>query len=133
MKTVYQTSDVGEMTIIKSVLESSGIDCMLLDEYTQIIRPSTLEYSGGGRLAVADEKEEEAKAIIDDYLKTVNTGKTDSALEAEPVVNAEAKNKCPECGSTEFEPAFWSIFFGGNKFKCKYCGTTFKIENKTTR
>ncbi|MCX5776644.1 MAG: DUF2007 domain-containing protein [Candidatus Firestonebacteria bacterium] len=117
MKTIYQTSDIGQMTVVKSVLESAGINCVLLDEYTQILRPATLQFSGGGRLAVEDEKEEEALELLADYLKTVNT-------EEESINNS---SKCPECGSTEYEPAFWSVFFNGNNFKCNKCGAKFKI------
>ena len=127
MKTIYQTADIGEMTVIKSVLESSGIECMLLDEYSQIFRPSTLTYSGGGRLAVADEQEMDARALVEDYLKTVNSSETDTDSEIEKPVKVKMKNNCPECGSEEFAPAFWSVFFGGNKYKCRNCGAAFTL------
>ncbi|MFH1073885.1 MAG: DUF2007 domain-containing protein [Candidatus Firestonebacteria bacterium] len=122
MKTVFQTNDVGTMTVVKSILESSGISCVLLDEYTQLVKPSALQFSGGGRLAVADEREEEAKAIIEDYLKTV---KENSSFTKETV---KSNLKCPECGSKEFVPTLWSILFGGNKYKCAACGNKFKYK-----
>ncbi|GEM_PF-1369496 len=123
MKTIYRTSDIGEMTVIKSVLEASGIKCVLLDEFSPLVRPV---FSGGGRLTVADEKEEEARVIIKDYLNTVNL----------PEKAAEPKTteaRCPECGSREFAPAFWSVFFGGNKYKCGNCGAKFKSDGKNAR
>jgi len=127
MKTIYQTWDVGEMTVVKTILESSNIKCVLLDEYSQILKPSTLMYSGGGRLAVSDEQEEDAKAIIEDYLKTVGSPETVTALENEGPIREETKARCPECGSEEFTPSFWSMFFGGNKYKCGNCGTKFQL------
>lgn len=125
MKTIYQTPDIGQMTVIKSVLESSGIECILLDEYSQIIRPSTLTFSGGGRLAVADEKEEDARAIIEDYLKTVDSPEKNTEPEDKGPLKEKSKDKCPECGSEDFAPDFWSVFFGGNKYKCGKCGVKF--------
>ena len=109
------------MTVIKSYLESSGIQCYLLDEYTQIVRPSTLQFSGGGRLAVPDEQEADAREIISDYLKTIN--------EEEPAEIKKAVLKCPECGSEEFAPTLLSIIFGGNKYKCSACGNKFRLKN----
>jgi len=121
MKVVFQSNDIGAMTVVKSVLESAQIECVLLDEYTQLVRPSVLLYSGGGRLAVADEREEEAKAIIDDYLKTINE-------DASPEKETEKSNlKCPECGSEEFAPTLLSIIFGGDKYKCAACGNKFQL------
>ncbi len=126
MKTIFQTTDIGEMTVIKSILDAAGIKCMLLDEYYSHIVQPALIYTGGGRLAVADEQEAEARALIEDFIKTVKPelSLTETGLAHTP--------KCPACGSTEFAPAFWSVFFGGDKYKCKNCGTKFELDEKKT-
>ena len=120
MKVVFQSIDMGALAVVKSILESDNIRCALLDEYSQINRPNTLQFSGGGRLAVADEQEAEARMIIEDYLKTINS-------EVEPATETKKiELSCPECGSEEFSPTFLSIFLGNGHYKCKSCGKKFK-------
>jgi len=113
MKVIFQSNDIGSITVVKSILDASGIPAVMLDEYS--LYPSTLLYSGGGRLAVADEQEKEAAIIIGDYLKTIKEPSSPSAL------------KCPVCGSEEFSPTLLSIIFGSNKYKCPACRHKFKI------
>lgn len=64
---VYSTSSLVEADLIKSFLESNGINCVLWDKNIATSHPAVTFYSG--IRVVVDEKDYEvAKRIIQDYI-----------------------------------------------------------------
>lgn len=67
--TVFQSPNLGEIAIVKSLLEESGIVVINLDETIGSLAPHHTFGSGGSRLAVDKGDVEDAKEIIQDYLR----------------------------------------------------------------
>jgi len=113
MGIVYESNDISEIAMIQSVLGGAGIAFTVYDElhYKRI---------GGTKIAVRDDQEEEARAIIEDYLQSVSGGSG-----AKKIVK-EAPIYCPECNSKDCVQTFWSMFTNTPKYKCRSCGYKFK-------
>ncbi|MBC7450019.1 MAG: DUF2007 domain-containing protein [Cytophagales bacterium] len=124
--------------LLKSKLESEGIECFLFDENTVSINPLYNIATGGIKLRVLEDAAERAETIL-------------SELDQRPYTDAdENAAACPECGSTEvyngirmmkrernivwIVAAFFSygialvtLFFLQKKgYSCKSCGKNFK-------
>ncbi len=56
-----------EANIIKSLLESAGIDCVLVTQVPHSVYPITLDGLGEVKIKVLDIHEEAAKQVIRDY------------------------------------------------------------------
>ena len=56
-----------EANIIKSLLESAGIDCVLVTQVPHGVYPLTIDGLGAVKIKVLDVYEEAAKAVIRDY------------------------------------------------------------------
>jgi len=113
MGIVYETTDISEMAMIESVLRAASI------EYTNI---GDASYGREGvllKLAVPDENEADARAVIDDYFQSISGGEG-----AEKIVKEKALY-CPECNSKDCVQTFWSMFTNTPKYKCQGCGNKF--------
>ncbi len=73
--TVFTAVGVNEVSFVKSLLESSGIKTVVLDETIGQIAPHYLFGQGGVRLAVAEADTGEAREIIKNYEDDKNRGK----------------------------------------------------------
>ncbi|HAS6312173.1 TPA: DUF2007 domain-containing protein [Vibrio parahaemolyticus] len=116
-----------EAHIAKASLDSAGIKCHIADEHTVNTQWLYSNAMGGVRLMVAESDAKEAKQILSSDFS--------ESLENEVAVD-EAKDVCPNCGSTELfaftkgkRPAFlvfillgFPLFFYKHGYKCKQCG-----------
>jgi DNA-directed RNA polymerase subunit RPC12/RpoP len=117
--------------LLKTRLESEGVECFILDE--NIVRLNSF-YDlavGGIRLQVREEDFQRAKALIEEW-------------EGLPYLDEENRElRCPKCQSTSVYAGFKSFntaagwltlvisfllviypFFTKTVFRCKECGTT---------
>nr|WP_242537977.1 DUF2007 domain-containing protein [Vibrio parahaemolyticus] len=116
-----------EAHIAKASLDSAGIESHIADEHTVNTQWLYSNAMGGVRLMVSDSDVEEAKQILSsDFSESLENG----------VGVDEAKDVCPNCGSTELyaftkgkRPAFlvfillgFPLFFYKHGYKCKQCG-----------
>ena len=65
--TVFTSISINEVNLVKSILDSEGIECVILDETIGQLAPQFLFGQGGVRLAVREEDCKAAHEIIDDY------------------------------------------------------------------
>ena len=123
--------------LLKTRLESEGVDCFILDE--NIVRLNSF-YDlavGGIRLQVREEDFQRAKELIEEWEARPYLDEEDHAL------------KCPSCQSTAVYAGFKSFktaagwltlaislllvvypFFTKTVFRCKECGTEFDKNNE---
>jgi len=122
--------------LLKTRLESEGVECFILDE--NIVRLNSF-YDlavGGIRLQVREEDYERSKALIESW-------------EDRPYLDEEDRElKCPKCQSTTVYAGFKSFktaagwltlaislllvvypFFTKTVFRCKECGTEFDMKD----
>ena len=64
MKEVYRASGEAEALVIKSLLESNGIPCLLRSNAAPSVHVFTVDGMGEFRIMVADARAEEAKSLI---------------------------------------------------------------------
>lgn len=67
---VTVTHNEVEANIIKSLLEGSGIDCVLVTQVPHGVYPVNVDGLGEIRIKVLDSEVEAAKAVIQDYENT---------------------------------------------------------------
>jgi len=65
MKTVAACNSLDEALLLKSLLEGSGIAAIVPDEHSAHIAPPYVLVSGGVRVQVPDEDEEDARRILE--------------------------------------------------------------------
>jgi len=63
-----------EASMIKSLLEEAGIDCLLVSQVPHSVYPFTVDGLGEIRLKVLASKLEEARAIVEDALRGPDDG-----------------------------------------------------------
>jgi hypothetical protein len=68
---IIYSGNTGQVDLLKSILEGSGIDCVLQDEYMGTMRPYAVP--GGVKLLVAASDVEEAQKIVEDFIKDSTT------------------------------------------------------------
>lgn len=68
MVQVYSALFIVEADIIKSILEENDIKCVLLDKHMGTIYPAVV-LDSGIRVMVEKEDSDEAREIIEEYLK----------------------------------------------------------------
>lgn len=69
MKTVFTSVFQDEAIVVRSLLESAGIESELLVDSMLDINPFYYVDVKGASVVVADENEEDAKAIVKDFLE----------------------------------------------------------------
>lgn len=121
-----------EAHILRSKLDSEGIQCYILDENIVTLNPMLNFAVGGIRLQVAEEDFDAAKAILNEMDEKPYTDEKDNAI------------ACPNCESTELYSDYkstknsksvialltafiFAVFplYTKSVFKCKDCGTEF--------
>jgi Putative prokaryotic signal transducing protein len=132
-----------EAHILRTRLESEGIQCFIFDENTVTMNPLFNFAVGGIKLKINESDREKALEIIESIEETPITGEDDVPIE------------CPNCQSTDlysgyrsmkgtwgFLSAIVSFFFMvfpiyyKTLYKCKECDTEFKIyssENQSAK
>ena len=65
--TVIYSGDIVQVDLLKSILEGSGIQCVLQDEYVGRMRPYAVP--GGIKVLVAKNDLVEARKIVEDFIK----------------------------------------------------------------
>jgi hypothetical protein len=117
-----------EAHLLKSKLESEGIQSYLFDENIVTINPLYSQLAGGIKLKISDLDTERVQEVLSEYLTSVN-----EVLQ------------CPNCSSTELYSNFismkgwlgflsivWSVlvmiypFYYKTKYRCKKCGEEFE-------
>jgi hypothetical protein len=68
---VVYNGNIVQVDLLKSLLEGSGIQCVLQDEYLGRMRPYAVP--GGIKLLVANGDLEEARKIVEDFVKDDTT------------------------------------------------------------
>ena len=118
--------------LLKTRLESEGVECFILDENIVRLNPFYDLAVGGIRLQVREEDFQRAKDLMEEWEALPYLDEEDHAL------------KCPSCQSTAVYAGFKSFktaagwltlaislllvvyqFFTKTVFRCKECGTTF--------
>ncbi|MGI8892466.1 MAG: DUF2007 domain-containing protein [Bacteroidia bacterium] len=122
-----------EAHLLRSKLESEGIECYVFDENSVTLNPLYNITLGGIKVKIKKDDLEAAEKIIEEVERTPVTGDNNEVI------------SCPRCGSTEFYTRFRSmkgvvgiisgifsflfavfpIYFKNVK-KCKSCGNEFK-------
>jgi hypothetical protein len=69
--TVIYSGNVVQVDLLKSILEGSGIQCVLQDEYVGTMKPYFVP--GGIKVLVAASDEEKARKIVEDFIKDSTT------------------------------------------------------------
>lgn len=69
MKTVFTSVFQDEAIVVRSMLESAGIESELLVDSMLDVNPFYYVDVKGASVVVADENEEDAKAIVKDFLE----------------------------------------------------------------
>ncbi|MCF8367905.1 MAG: hypothetical protein K9G76_02595 [Bacteroidales bacterium] len=126
-----------EYLIVKSKLESEGIDVVLRDDYSNTIDPMLSNATGGIKLEV---RASQAKLALE-ILKTIALNKAEQEEEKEISIRnrifVKSYGECPKCESEEVysekQTAFKSFFAGFIKREhyCKVCKHTwFQIIEK---
>lgn len=69
MKLVFSASFLEEVLVVRSILASTGIESALVDEGSLEVYPFFENFGEGIRLGVADGDEEDARALVADYLE----------------------------------------------------------------
>ena len=69
--TVIYSGNVVQVDLLKSILEGSGIQCVLQDEYVGTMKPYFVP--GGIKVLVAASDEEKARNIVEDFIKDSTT------------------------------------------------------------
>ncbi|SFU37389.1 Putative signal transducing protein [Pustulibacterium marinum] len=131
--TVATFENAAEAHILKSKLESEGVESFLFDENTVSINPLYNISVGGIKLKVYEEDVEQVAAIME---VVANTGYTNDQNEV---------IACPNCGSTNLYAGFPSMkslkgilsaivmfmmmtlpIYVKRVYRCKQCDTEFK-------
>jgi len=86
-----------EATIVKSMLESSGLSPIIFDEMTIALQPFYSTAIGGVKILVPEDEAEDAKVIINEYLnnKETTTDKSRAAKKEKQKITKQ----CMSCGS----------------------------------
>src|SRR5437879_9868091 len=69
--TVIYSGDIVQVDLLKSILEGSGIQCVLQDEYVGRMRPDFVP--GGVKVLVAASEADKARRIVEDFIKGSTT------------------------------------------------------------
>ena len=128
-----------EAHILKSRLESEGINCCLFDENIVSLNPLYNITVGGIKLKINKVDFEKTQEIIAEIDNTPLTNENDELI------------KCPNCESTDLYTGFKSMkglkgilsvitsflfmvfpIYFKTVYKCKNCGTEFKNEKNNT-
>jgi len=80
MKEVFATMFQDEALVVKSLLESTGIEVQIAGEHFIDVYPIFFPQEGGIKIVAADEDVEDALAVVADYL----AGKSSSGALPEP-------------------------------------------------
>ncbi len=64
---VIYSGNIVHVDLLKSILEGSGIRCMLQDEYVGTMRPYAVP--GGVKVLVAASDSDKARKIVEDFIK----------------------------------------------------------------
>ena len=68
MAEVFATMFQNEALVVKSMLESAGIDAVISGEHIIDIYPIFFPEPGGIRVLVPDDQEEDARSVVADFL-----------------------------------------------------------------
>jgi predicted RNA-binding Zn-ribbon protein involved in translation (DUF1610 family) len=133
--TLRTFSDSIAAHLLKTRLESEGIECYLVNEHISNLHPFYNQAVGGVQLQVQLEDVNAAKSLLE-------------AWEARPYLDEQDQElKCPNCQSTSIYGGFRSFrstlgwltmvisillviypFFSKTVFRCKKCGTEFNTK-----
>jgi hypothetical protein len=81
MKEVFATMFQDEALVVKSLLESAGIEAQVAGEHFIDVYPIFFPQEGGIKILAADEDEEDAMAVVEQYAasKTGGAGSSEGA------------------------------------------------------
>jgi len=69
--TVIYSGNIVQVDLLKSILEGSGIECVLQDEYVGRMRPYAVP--GGIKVLVATKDIEKARPIVEQFVRDSTT------------------------------------------------------------
>ena len=125
--------------VFRTLLESEGIPCFVLNENISRVYPHLTYATGGVVLKVRESDAEKAQQILRENQKTVSYQDdiTDEEIEnEEEEEEAAEKESCPRCNlvitddmKPRDRPPFFLRPFLKNKRRCPYCGYRWKKED----
>jgi len=142
--TVLTFNYPSEVAIIRSRLESEGIECFVQDELTVQVNPFISNAIGGIKLQVRESDLEQTIEILKEtgYIKTEDGKQPEKFVHLSNLPMKNEENiKCPSCGSEEVsktKKAGWLFLitslllfitptpFLSKKYHCFDCGNEFK-------
>ena len=74
MVTLVEVQGEHEASVIKGLLDSHDIPCMLSGNVAQGVHPFTMDGLGAIRIQVNDGDEERARTILDEHLRDADAG-----------------------------------------------------------
>lgn len=133
--TVARFDSQPEAAVARSVLESHGIACVLLDEHTVRLAGQLAAVLGGIKLRVRESDFAAAREILaeDEPEEAMGSPEARALLEKQPP-------QCPECLSRDVTPdsrvplftalAWWVLgvhsHAGGRRWACRSCGNEWR-------
>ena len=78
MKEVFATMFQDEALVVKSLLDSAGIESRISGEHILDIYPIFFPQQGGIKIVAQDEDEADALAVVADYVASKSSGESES-------------------------------------------------------